>query len=102
MSQTPSKVQTTDSRHDRGCNHEQVARYRNASEKWPGLEYVSKDGACQHSWPKGEEESMEHSKEDESPFDFSEDSPPALHKEVSKTHMEARRGRTDMIHGARV
>jgi hypothetical protein len=45
---------------------------------------------------------MEHSEEDEGPFDLSKDGPPALHVGVSKTCEKARRGHTAIIHGARI
>ena len=45
---------------------------------------------------------MEHSKEDESPSDLSEDGPPALLNAVSKIYEEERNGHTDIIHGAMI
>lgn len=102
MPQTPPKAQTADNGHDRGCNHEEITRYGNAGEKRPSLEYVSEDGACEHPWPESKEVCIEHSKENERPFYFSKDGPPALHKAISKTREEATREHTDIIHGARI
>lgn len=102
MCQTPSKVQTTDNRHSRGRDHEQVAGYRDTGEERPGPENVSVDGACEHCWPKGKDEYMEYCKENESPFDLSEDGPPALFDPVSKTHEGKRKAHTDIIHGAMI
>jgi len=93
--QTPPKVQATDNRHDRSRNHEQVAGYRNTGEERPGPENISIGGACEHHWPKGKEEYMEHSKENESPFDLSEDGPPAL-SDGSAKHVR-KRGRIVQI-----
>jgi len=42
---------------------------------------------------------MEASKEDKSPFDFSEDGPPALSDAVGNTYEEKRRDHTNVIHG---
>jgi hypothetical protein len=43
---------------------------------------------------------VEHRKEDESPFDFSEDGPPALDDVMSEKHEKVRDDHTDIIHGA--
>jgi hypothetical protein len=45
---------------------------------------------------------VEHSKEDESPLDLSEDGPPALSNAVSKTREYKRKDHTDMIHGTMI
>lgn len=45
---------------------------------------------------------MEASKEDKSPFNLSEDSPPALSDAISNTHKEKRKDHTDITHGAMV
>ena len=102
VSQTSTEVETADNRHDRGCDHEQVACYGNTSEEGPTLEHVSEDGACKHSRPKGKEERMEHPKEDESPFDLSEDGPPALRNGISKIRQKTGRGLTEIIHGVMI
>jgi hypothetical protein len=100
--QSPPKVKTADNRHDRGHNHKYVAGDRNAGEKWPSLENVSEHGACEHSWPKGKEKRVEHPKEDESPFDLSEDGPPALYDMISKAREGMGKGHTDITHGAKI
>ena len=45
---------------------------------------------------------MEASKEDESPFDLSEDSPPALYDVISNTHKKKGKDHTDITHGAMI
>ena len=95
-------METADNRHDRGCDHEQVARYGNTGEEGPILEHVSEDGARKHSRPKGKEERMEHPKDDESPFDLSEDGPPTLRNTISKVRKKMGRDLTEIIHGVMI
>ena len=45
---------------------------------------------------------MEHSKKDKSPFNLSEDRPPALSGSLSKTHQEKKKDRTDITNGAMI
>ena len=102
VSQTPSEAQPTDNRHDGGHNHEQVTGDRNTGKERPGPENVSIDGAGEHCGPNGEDKCVEHSKEDESPFNLPKDRPPALSSGVSETHMEVGKDRTDAIHGTMI